>query len=356
MMALTFLRVFPNSKGRRPVVIARAPRGMSLVELMVALAIASILLVALGVLFVNTSIARGELDKSSRQIESGRYAMQVVADDIRHAGYYGALNNAPMLPGSVTSLPDPCSSTTATVQNSLALFLQGYASGAGLLCLDAAAGYKANTGVIVIRRADTTIAVDAVTPNYFNIQVSGCPGDANRYVLNTDAAGPYTLHRNGAPGCTPITSAPTAKIAPYYQRIYYISTCSNVDCSAAGADTVPTLKRIDITPGGAPTPKPIIDGIENMQFDYGIDTNADGTPDVYTNTTAHVATTPAFAEWQNVMAVRIYVLARNLDTTSGYTDVKTYGLGPVSTTPGGAFRRHAYNEVVRVNNPAGRRE
>jgi len=28
----------------------------------------------------------------------------------------------------------------------------------------------------------------------------------------------------------------------------------------------------------------------------------------------------------------------------------------VSVTPGGSFRRHAYNQVVRLNNPSGRRE
>ena len=333
--------------------------GFSLVEMMVALAIASLLLGALAVMFVNTSIARGELDRTSRQIESGRYAMQVLADEIRHAGYYGPLNNAPVLPGSVTALPDPCSATPATVQNSMAIPLQGYSDGSGLSCLDTAAGYKANTGVVVVRRADTTVALSTPTANHFNIQVSGCPGDAVRYVLNTDSTGPYTLHSNGAPGCTPITSAPVAKIAPYYQRIYYVSTCSGTDCSASGANSIPTLKRIDITPAGASTPTPIVDGVENLQFDYGIDTSGpgDGSPDVFTNTTAHAALTPSsLAEWQNVMAVRVYILARNLDESSGFTDTKTYQLGPVSVTPGGSFRRHAYNQLVRINNPSGRRE
>jgi len=336
--------------------------GFSLVELMVALAIASLLLGALAVMFVNTSIARGELDRTSRQIESGRYAIQIMADDIRHAGYYGPLNTAPTLPGSVTTLPDPCLSTPTTIiQNSLAIPLQGYTDGSGLSCLSTgAAGYKANTAVLVIRRADTTVANATATAGHFNIQVSGCAGDPFRYVLDTDTSGAFTLHSNGAPGCTPITSAPLAKITPYYQRIYYISTCSGTDCSASGADSIPTLKRIDITPSGASTPKPIVDGIENLQLDYGIDTSAppgDGSPDVYTNTTAHSGLTPAdLAEWQNVMAVRIHVLARNLDVSNSFTDTKTYALGPVSVTPGGSFRRHAYNQLVRLNNPSGRRE
>jgi len=54
--------------------------GFTIVELMVALAIASVLLLALAAMFINTSAARTELDKSSRQIESSRYAMQIIAD------------------------------------------------------------------------------------------------------------------------------------------------------------------------------------------------------------------------------------------------------------------------------------
>jgi type IV pilus assembly protein PilW len=62
------------------------------------------------------------------------------------------------------------------------------------------------------------------------------------------------------------------------------------------------------------------------------------------------------AEWQNVMAVRIYLLARNIDS-SGVVDTKTYNMGPEGgVTPGGAYRRHAYTEAVRLINPSARRE
>jgi type IV pilus assembly protein PilW len=356
-----------------------AQAGFSLIELMVALTIAMVLLMGLALLFNNTSVARGELDKASRQIESGRYAMQEISDDVRHAGYYGALNNAPTLPGSVASLPDPCSTTLSVVQNSLAIPLQGYVGAAtaaaldsgNLGCLNAAAGYKANTAVLVVRRADTSIAASAATTGWFNIQVSGCAGDPAPYLLDVPT-GTFNLHTNTAPGCLPLTGANAATITPIYTRIYFISTCSGTDCSAAGADSVPTLKRIDVTPAGTancPSPlsgtppciTPIVDGIENLQFDYGIDNSAapgDGIPHVYTNTPAHAAFTPSFpVEWQNVMSLRIYLLARNLDATGGYTDAKTYALGPVSVAaPGDAFRRHAYSQLVRLNNPAGRRE
>lgn len=365
-----FMRTGPHSSAAAT---TRSCKGFSIVELMVALAIGSLLLLALATLFINTSSARAEIDRASRQIESGRYAMQILSDEIRHAGYYGPLINAPTNTASITTLPDPCSTTLSDIQNDAFLPLQGYAGAATaaaidpgkLACITAAAGYKPNTGVLVVRRADTTIATAPGSPtaSAFNIQVSGCAGDPVAYILNTDAAGPYTLHSNGAPGCTPITSAPVATLSPFYTRIYYISTCSGTDCSAAGADTVPTLKRIDIRPSTAVPSTvitPIVDGIENLQFDYGVDNapaTRDGIPDVYTNTSAHTATTPSsIAEWQDVMTVRVYLLARNIDISSGFTDQKTYPLGPASVTPGGSYRRHAYNELVRLNNPAGRRE
>ena len=332
--------------------------GFTLVELMVAMAIASVLLVALAAMFVNTSAARGEMDKSSRQIETGRYAMQILADEITHAGYFGALANPPSLPVTVTSLPDPCDFAAATVQGSVAIPLQGYVgkpttAALGISCIDAAAGYKPNTAVIVVKRADTSIAATAATAGFYNIQTSGCAGDPVRYILDAPSA-TFNLHSNASPGCLPLTGAPAAKITPVYSRIYYISTCSNASCTASGHDSIPTLKRIDLTPTAMSAPVALVDGIEDMQFDYGIDTAAaDGTPDSYTDA-------PSFANWLNVMAVRVHILARNIDATPGYTDVKTYTLGSATPyTPSGAnvhYRRHVYSELVRLTNPSGRRE
>ena len=344
--------------------LAQRRGGFTLVELMVALAIASVLLLALAAMFISTSAARTELDKSSRQIETGRYAMSIIADEIVHAGYFGPLANAPSVPVTVTSLPDPCDFALAKVQGSVGIPLQGYVGAAAaanldtgkLGCLDAAAGYKPQTAVLVVKRADTSISAAAPTAGFYNIQTSGCAGDPVRYVLDADTnVAAFNLHANTAPGCLPLTGAPAAKITPVYIRIYYISTCSDASCTASGHDSTPTLKRIDVTPTAMTAPVALVDGIEDMQFEYGIDTVAtDGTPDSY-------VTAPAFANWVNVMAVRVYILARNIDATPGYTDVKTYVLGAARTfTPTATadlqYRRHVYSETVRLNNPSGRRE
>ena len=58
-----------------------------------------------------------------------------------------------------------------------------------------------------------------------------------------------------------------------------------------------------------------------------------------------------------MVAVRVNVLARNLETTGGFTDTKVYDMGVAGTlSPGGAYKRHVYNAVIRVVNPSSRRE
>ena len=81
----------------------------------------------------------------------------------------------------------------------------------------------------------------------------------------------------------------------------------------------------------------------------------------------------ATGNWRNVVAVRVNLLARNTETTPGYSDSKLYTLGNnadgtantcvptgtgISTGPLLCdelnYRRHAFNAEVRMANPAGR--
>jgi hypothetical protein len=61
------------------------------------------------------------------------------------------------------------------------------------------------------------------------------------------------------------------------------------------------------------------------------------------------------------MAVGVNILARNIDKTVGYADTKSYKLSAVTgiaeiPAANDNYKRHAYNQVVRVVNPSSRRE
>ena len=232
--------------------------------------------------------------------------------------------------------------------------------------------------MVVVRRASTCVAgsagCDALTSgaNYY-FQASLCnptvgnaelasPAYANWYLLDTVTAN-LQLHQRTCvvSGCT-CTSNPVTGVAPpfadirrYLTHIYFVAN------NSVGTDGVPTLKRAELT-GNGYTIVPLVEGIENLKFEYGIDTTGDGMPEVYTPTpdTYTCAGPPActpVSNWQNVTAVKAYVLARNTEPSLDYTDTKTYTLDSATTisAPGDSYRRHVFNTAVKLNNVAGRR-
>lgn len=346
--------------------LARGPRsmaGVSLVELMIAMLLGLIILAGLATIFANSSRSREELERASRQIENGRYAMETLSDDLRLAGFYGELSVLSLTPPTwPTPPPDPCSTDPAVWTGAVFYHLQGYDNGAGApVCIPTR---KADTDVIIVRRVAACEAGVAGCPPVQNslpyVQVSKCATEqvATPYVLNTGGSGVHTLRLRNC--------ATVAGLRQYFVRIYYISTDNGSGVA------IPTLKRADFT-GSGWVETPLVEGIEELNIEYGIDwtgpggTLPDGSPDSYTTdpTTAVPAgctTCNAVSNWLNVVTVRINLLARNVDASPGYVDTKTYTLGrdaanaEITVTPGGPYRRHVHSGLVRIVNAAERRD
>lgn len=341
---------------------ARAPRrqrGFSLVELMVALALALVVTAGLVTVFVNNSRTREEADQTNQQIENGRYAMQLLSDDLRQAGYLAQFDIVNASLTTPATKPDPCSSALADLAKALPLHVQGYYQGATLSCLSDVAS---NTDIVVVRRVATCVAgsancaVNAGAP-YF--QASLCNGatelgstpTSGWYRLDTTTA---NLDRTRRDCTTP------AERRQYLTRIYFIANNDNP------GDGIPTLKRAELGAGGF-TIVPLVEGIQSLRIEYGIDTNNDGIPDAFSANPdgfGACAGASCVANWRNAMAAKLYMLARTIKPSgASYTDAKLYQLGldangnTVQVGPfNDTFRRHVYTAEVRFNNPAGRRE
>jgi type IV pilus assembly protein PilW len=328
--------------------------GLSLVELMISLTIGLLLLAGLTSLIVKQSSTRDELEKSSRQIENGRYAIQILHDDIQHAGYFGEYSPA----ASVSVAPaDPCNLGAGSANSGWSaapaaapVAIYGYPGAAtdptaGTTC--GLSNYKPNTAILVVRRTATAaVAAAAAVAGATYLQVSLCGTATTPLVFGTTG---FTLQQKDC------TSANPALIRQYMVNLYYISTCD----VCTPSDGIPTLKMVQTGPTAAPVNIPLVEGIENLQFDYGVDSNSDGYPDNYT-------TAPTAADWANVMTVHTNLLARNNDPSSGYTNTTSYCLSGDAALCVAAnnayvpaandkYKRHAYSELVRAVNPSGRR-
>ena len=322
--------------------------GFSLVELLVSVTIGLILLLGLVTLLVNSSSTHTELQKSSAQIENGRYATQLLTDDLQLAGYYGEYKP------TAYDLPEKtCTAAVTPVAPNMPSPV-GYDLTSGVVDFACLSNRQAGTGVLVLRRTQTLpispLPATNLDAGTVYLQVSQCNGlDTAPFKFGRVAdvgVGGFNLKKLK---CLPTDPALVRKVVTH---IYYISSCN--DCAAA--DGIPTLKEVELVDGAAQAAVALVEGIEDMQFDYGIDAGGDGSPDSY------VASPAVATDWENVMAVRINLLARNVQPTAGYSDTKTYALGlakPTYTVPAGAartYKRHLYTSTVRVENPSARRE
>jgi len=331
--------------------------GLSLVELMVSITLGLMILSGVLVVFANSSASRAEVERTSRQIENGRYASDVLSDDLRLAGFYGELDLSTFpAPGALPA--DPCSLSAADWGTWIPVHVQGYDNAGFTSANCALTNLKSNTDVLVVRRARTCSAgvagCDAVVANQPYIQVALCATQVTpTYQLGLEGTATFDRTKKD---CT--TAADKRQ---YYVHIYYISTDNG-----AGDTNMPTLNRLELN-GTSWTRVPLVEGIEEFQLQYGLDTDGDGNPDVYVadpNNYPVGACTGAcpLTNWMNVITVQFNVLARNLEASPNYADTKTYHLGvdvngaSIDITPGGTYRRHLYTSLVRVVNAAGRRD
>jgi type IV pilus assembly protein PilW len=357
----------------QPLKARRSMAGLSLIELMISITIGMIILTAVALVFSNASRTRAEVERTSRQIENGRYAIELLSDDIKLAGFYGELNvNAlcgtcsPAVPNPPTALPDPCSTTVANWRNAVPVHLQGYNDNTSDVvtppasCLPTSLGFQPGTDIVVVRRARTCAAgvggCDAATSGVPYIQVSLCANETTSHVLGLEGTAAFDLTKKAC------DSSDKAVKRQYYKHIYFVGTDNG-----SGVN-IPTLKRLELCVGESDCPasgwrtSPLVEGIEQFNVEYGLDTDGDGAPDKYVD---NPNDEPAGAcddacriqNWMNVVTVQLFVLARNLDPTPDYADSKTYQLGNLAYTPTAtAYRRHVYSGLVRIVNPSARRD
>lgn len=345
----------------------RRQRGLSLVEMMIGLTLGLIVVAALTVLFVSNSRARQESEKTTQQIENGRYASQLLLDELHLAGYYGEFN--PQSLADPSGVPDPSATDVPSLSAAVALPIQGYDGGAGL-----PAGLQAlltdlrnGTDVLVIRRTSTCVAgasgcdaANMASSSYFQTTLCttqlGILTPRNQFLIGNSTA----LFTNSNPAITGGANPPPflaakdcltpAALRTYYVRIYFVANNNNA------GDGIPTLKMAELG-AGVFNIVPLVEGIEQMQLEYGLDADGNGTPDSYTTSPVNVS------EWRKVTAAKVHLLARNTQSTAGYTDARSYVLGlQVNGNPNtygpfnDAYKRHVYTTMARLNNVAGRLE
>ncbi|CAN7553488.1 PilW family protein [Variovorax paradoxus] len=337
----------------------RHQRGLTLIELMIALAIGLLIVAAMSVLLAGGSQSRREIEMSADVNENGRYALDVLSRELSQTGFYGSLVKptaaTTRIPADMPAATAMCLTGVAnldTWKDSLTYNVLGLGSAAGAnidadpSCIER----KAGTDALFIQRASTCVVGAPNCPAESNadayLQVSECGTEysATPMVLGRGGTGSSTfaLQTKTCAG----TPAPKRKLI---RRIYYVS--------AANA-----LSYQDIPLSGAlPAPVVLVENIEQLQIEYAFDTGtpADGTPDVFAAAPDPLAVPPT--DWTQVIGVRIWLLARSSDPSRYTKNAASFVLGgdttvSVAANSAGNPKRRAYSTYISFVTPKARSE
>lgn len=311
--------------------------GFSLIEVMSALVILAIAMTAVFATFISQQKSFTVQSRVAEMQQNLRQAVEYMSRDIRMAGY-GIPDNVTipntLIPSGVTSIRSlyAIDNTTGPDQIYILYFFDmdnnqrstwnttAMASGAGTVTVDNTGGFlPAPAGELVIvtdlvkAQLFQTVSKTATTLNFGGTRYPGA------------ASGAYAA---GSPPPAPSTVA-KARFVRYY-----------IDNTTDPAHPTLMVDRM----GGA-SAQPVADDIEDMQFEYGIDTS--------TPTDGHVDSwipNPTFAQMAQVRQVRLRIIARSRLPEPGWSETRTaLGNHPAGTTPDG-YRRRTYDIVIDVRN------
>jgi hypothetical protein len=325
---------------------------------MVALVITLILLAGIGQIFLSSKKSFVIQNSLARIQENGRYAMDVLASDLRRAGYWGGNADISQIKGTqgVSTLIDECGSTVGPSDWSSMLGRSVY----GLDLSDPAKPSENNYGCIKDSGTAPYVRGDVLLVRYAHPSAIGsitkplsCASGTTiakcypeEYFLRSSLFRGRLFKGADSEDIKNDLVAPAVRTAELVAHAYYIGASSNAStCPADGA--VPSLYRISLdSSSGGFTAEEVAYGVDNLQVKYGVDTSGNGVVNQY-----YDAVDIASTDWVNVIAARIWLLVRAECPETGYTNDNTYAMsGTPTDTAGRGYRRKLYTSTIKLRN------
>lgn len=323
--------------------------GFSLIELMVAVSISLVLLVGLIQIFISSKRSYNIQDSIARMQENGRYAVELLSSNLRSAGYIGGNADVTTI-NSTLGLATPDGNCVSNNDGQWGRMIARGVFGIN----DALTGYNCITPTASTPQNGQYLNGDVLTIRY-TTPVNLEPDEP---ISKRGYGRGYYLKSSPMDGQLQLVNSTTADIDSFFlaltdnpvsynkvEAYTYYSGFQQADCNG-NATPVPTLYRLALSTNGTPQQQEMVRGVENLQVQYGIDDNDDGSPDQY-----HNANT--VADWSQVKSVRLWLLIRDECQSGGYQNNNTYVMGDSDLPVDDNFRRHLYTTTVMLRNNEG---
>jgi type IV pilus assembly protein PilW len=313
-------------------------QGLTLVETLVTLALSCALLGLLGHGYFSLKQTLRITSELATLRESGRHALDTLSHDLKRAGYYAEArtNPGPLIIAGLGSSQQRCSRHSewgTTLQEPV-------------FALDDT-NRRGNADYQPCISNGDYLRGDIIT-----LRFAG-PVGTDAWRSSDNDKRPYLVAALQTPGVvagaevakTRDAVSPPPQVYEVVAHAYYLTAALGEahDCAAGN---VPALARKTLDDNGLPRAEELVQGIEHLEIQLGLDSDADGAVDRYVDPGADVA-------WEQVRAARIWVLARALCPEAGYRDTHRYPLGNQIWQPNDAYRRELLVTTVALRGLSG---
>lgn len=320
-------------------------KGFTLVEMMVALFIGGLVLGGVMFTYISMKVTTKDTMTIGELQETGRLALNIMQRDIEQIGFWGTYYEDSITSKTITidkSAKNPTGDCKEGLNNSSFPDSAVTSNFRTVYAIESSGGSQLNC------IPDSNDDTDVLQLKF----LEGLEIDpANNTLNNADSYYFVAEQERGEFTRGPAAPAnPNATLWRYRHHVYYIDEQTyRVNGNNL---TVPVLMRQRLTPNGMNT-ETIMEGVENMRFLFGLDTNDDSKVDSYRS-----VENMTLSDWESrrtILTVQVFILVRALQEDANLNQLnQTYTLGDDANQRvlrfNDLFRRALFTTTIRLNN------
>ncbi|MNZ44031.1 hypothetical protein D3C78_616500 [compost metagenome] len=301
-----------------PVSIPHHSRGISLIELLIALTLSLVIGIAVTQMFLASKTTYRLQEAMARVQENGRFAVNFLASDIRMAGFMGCGNISEMTINVIASPAPldaanplgqviggqnnvPSSNTSNAVAGTDVLNIRR-ASNAGVRLVGNMETDNANIQIednrMGLEAGDTLFLADCVSADIFRATT-----------VSSGGAKTTVAHANNFNTSNKLSKAygADAEVLAFESITYFIRDTGRQTASGQPIRALWVERRFANRSDATATAVELVEGVEDMQIEYGVATGGSMVANDY-------LTANAVTDWRKVVSVRFSLLLQSVES------------------------------------------
>lgn len=276
-------------------------RGLSLIELMIAMSLSLLLMLGIYKLFDFQQSAFQLISSLNEREDNAQLAMKILSDGIRMAGHWGSVSSeqVTVFKSNLSVSPGACNDAWVFDVTKSVHGIQGQASAAQLVGLPKHCINNKN----YLQYSDLLSLRFGNSQHLFRESEIDNKRYQKHYFLRAQA-GESALVFQGRQLAQAVQQLPDEGFhynMAFSSHLYFLRPCINSSQACLEGDSI--LTRL-VLMGDRYIQEALVEGIEQMHFEYGVDDDKNVMVDRYVPAN-HVT------DWEHVLSVKIYLLVRN---------------------------------------------